>query len=194
MTSNNSIEAAFYFDFCCPESWLVAERILHTMPVATEWTPVSEAKLSKRTAEKPTDYAHIEQLAALYNLQAVRWPKQFPFESTLALHGATYAKEIGRTVSFSLAAFRQTYAGGHDLSQTETVLIAAAACEIHPNAVIQSIKQAHITNLLEQQTNHAKQLGVQLTPSIRVKTEIFTGINGLVDAASYAQTLLHNAG
>lgn len=188
MTSNNGIEAAFYFDFCCPESWLVAERILHTMPVATEWIPVNKATLSEQQSE-PIDLARIEQLAALYNLQAVRWPKQFPFQSTLALHGATYAKEIGRTVSFSLAAFRQGYAGGHDLSQIETVLIAAAACEIHPNAVMRSIEQTNITNLLTTQTDQAKRFGVQLTPSIRVDTKIFPGINGLVDAASYAQTL-----
>ena len=45
---------------------------------------------------------------------------------------ATYAKQIGRAVAFSLAAFRQAFAGGRDLGERDNVLIAAAACEMHP--------------------------------------------------------------
>ena len=45
---------------------------------------------------------------------------------------ATYAKQFGRAVAFSLAAFRQAFAGGRDLGDEITVLIAAAACEMHP--------------------------------------------------------------
>ncbi len=49
---------------------------------------------------------------------------------------ATYAKSIGRVVPFAQAAFRQAFAGGHSLADTNNVLIAAAACEMHPNAVL----------------------------------------------------------
>ena len=49
---------------------------------------------------------------------------------------ATYAKWIGRGVAFSLAAFRQAFAAGRDLSERDNVLIAAAACEMHPTAVV----------------------------------------------------------
>ena len=49
---------------------------------------------------------------------------------------ATYAKGGGRAVAFSLAAFRQVFAGGRDLGDEGTVLIAAAACEMHPTAVL----------------------------------------------------------
>ena len=52
---------------------------------------------------------------------------------------ATYAKRIGRAVAFSLAAFRQAFAGGRDLGDESTVLIAAAACEMHPTAVLKGI-------------------------------------------------------
>ena len=48
---------------------------------------------------------------------------------------ATYAKQIGRAVAFSLAAFRQAYAAGRDLGDPDTVMLAAAACEMHPAAV-----------------------------------------------------------
>ena len=55
---------------------------------------------------------------------------------------ATYAKQVGRTVAFSLAAFRQAFAGGRDLGDTDTVLIAAAACEMHPAAVLRAHRAA----------------------------------------------------
>ena len=54
------------------------------------------------------------------------------------MHAATYAKQIGRTVPFALAAFRQAFAGGRALD-ADTVLIAAAACEMHPAAVLKAI-------------------------------------------------------
>ena len=52
---------------------------------------------------------------------------------------ATYAKHVGRAVAFSLAAFRQAFAGGRDLGDHDTVLIAAAACEMHPTAVLKGV-------------------------------------------------------
>ncbi len=55
------------------------------------------------------------------------------------MRAATFAQQAGRTVAFALAAFRQAFAGGRDLSELDNVLIAAAACELHPNAVIKGI-------------------------------------------------------
>ena len=51
---------------------------------------------------------------------------------------ATYAKSIGRAVPFAQAAFRQAFAGGHSLEDPDYVLIAAAACEMHPAAVLRA--------------------------------------------------------
>ena len=48
------------------------------------------------------------------------------------MRAATYAKQIGRTVAFALAAFRQAFAGGRALAEPDNVVIAAAACEMHP--------------------------------------------------------------
>ena len=77
----------------------------------------------------------IERRAARYGLQPLRWPDPFPSDAEWAMLAATYAKQIGRAVAFSLAAFRQAYAGGRDLGDPDTVLLAAAACEMHPAAV-----------------------------------------------------------
>ena len=76
----------------------------------------------------------VERRAAEYGLPAVRWPEPWPGNTLLAMRAATYAKQIGKVVSFSLAAFRQAFAGGRDLTEPDNVMIAAAACELHPNA------------------------------------------------------------
>ena len=66
----------------------------------------------------------------------MRWPADFPFDSAFAMRAATFAKGTGRTVAFALAAFRQAWCGGRSLAEPESVLIAAAACELHPAAVL----------------------------------------------------------
>ena len=61
---------------------------------------------------------------------------------------ATYAKSIGRTVPFAQAAFRQAFAGGRCAGRARTpCVIAAAACEMHPAAVL---KGAALRSVAEQ--------------------------------------------
>ena len=76
----------------------------------------------------------VERRAQALGLMALRWPAGVAGE--WAALAATYSKQIGRGVAFSLAAFRQAFAAGRDLSEQSSVLIAAAACEMHPAAVI----------------------------------------------------------
>ena len=77
----------------------------------------------------------VERRAGELALQPIRWPDPWPGNTLHAMRVATYAKSIGRTVSFALAAFRQAFAGGRDLTDPDNVAIAAAACELHPNAI-----------------------------------------------------------
>ena len=56
------------------------------------------------------------------------------------MRAATFAKQTGRTVSFALAAFRQAFAAGRDLTEPDNVLIAAAACELHPRALLKAVE------------------------------------------------------
>src|SRR4029078_2869967 len=74
----------------------------------------------------------VERRAQAYALPPIRWPDPFPGNMLTAMRAATVAKEIGRTVSFSLAPFRQTFAAGRDLSEPDNVFIAAASVELHP--------------------------------------------------------------
>jgi 2-hydroxychromene-2-carboxylate isomerase len=132
---------AFLYDLASPSCWLVAERILRVMPVATEWIPVQASGPLEgegmRCAEEETIWrATIERRAAELGLQPVRWPAEVPFDSAFAMRAATYAKLTGRAVAFTLAAFRQAWCGGRSLADPDSVLIAAAACELHPRAVL----------------------------------------------------------
>jgi 2-hydroxychromene-2-carboxylate isomerase len=97
------------------------------------------------------------------------------------MRAATYAKGAGRTVAFTLAAFRQAFAAGRDLSDPENVLIAAAACELHPNAVLKAIETSAVKTELREATDAAGDLGVRGVPSLLVGDEVFWGDDRLED-------------
>lgn len=159
--------AAFYFDFASPEAYLAAERVLQTLPFAAEWIPIRSPRewAAFRCAEEERiAREQVERTAAQRALQGVRWPPAF--DSELALRAATYAKSIGRVVAFSLAAFRQAYAGGHDLGHSDVVLIAASACEMHPRAVLQALERDAVASALDEATARAAQRGVLDVPAV----------------------------
>jgi 2-hydroxychromene-2-carboxylate isomerase len=88
---------------------------------------------------------------------------------------ATYAKGIGRGVAFSLAALRQAFAAGRDLSLQANVLIAAAACEMHPTAVIKGAGMASTARALEDNDERARADGVDAVPAIWTPDGILAG-------------------
>jgi len=170
---------AFFFDLGTPEAYLTAERILQVVPVAVEWVPVH------LPAGADVDRAAVERVAAARGLQAVRWPDPFPFESAHAMRVATYAKQIGRTVAFALAAFRQAYAGGRSLEAADNVLIAASACEMHPAAIVKAAPSRLVGDALARATAGAQAAGVRSTPAVLVPgAGVFHGDAALEDAAA----------
>jgi 2-hydroxychromene-2-carboxylate isomerase len=160
--------AAFYFDFSSPDAYLAAERVIQTLPFAAEWIPIRAPRAwddgFRCAEERDIARLEIERVAAARMLQNLRWPP--PFESELALRAATYAKQIGRVVAFGLAAFRQAYAGGADLGDTDVVLIAASACEMHPRAVLQAIERDAVGRVLDEATALAVARGVVSCPTV----------------------------
>jgi 2-hydroxychromene-2-carboxylate isomerase len=185
---------AFYFDLADPEAYLVAERILRVMPVATEWVPVLARDLPgaerydafRCAHERDIALMRIERTAAERGLQPLRWPDPFPFDSLLAMRAATYARQIGRTVAFGLAAFRQAYAGGRPLDAADNVLIAASACEMHPAAVLRAVEMRSVTGALQAATAEAAARGVLDVPAVAIGERVFHGDAGLEAAAAHA--------
>jgi 2-hydroxychromene-2-carboxylate isomerase len=96
---------------------------------------------------------------------------------------ATYATSIGKGVSFALTAFRQAFAGGRDLSVADNVMIAAAACELHPNAVARAVEQQTVKDALKAATEEALGRGVVGVPSIAAGDQVFWGDDRLSEAA-----------
>jgi 2-hydroxychromene-2-carboxylate isomerase len=159
--------AAFYFDLASPECYLAAERILQLLPGAAEWTPVLAAALPG-SEQPPAPRAEIARRAQELGLQPLRWPEPFPFDSALAMRVATYAKSIGRAVPFAQAAFRQAFAGGHSLAESDHVLIAAAACEMHPAAVLRGAALRSVERELATATDRAARAGIIDVPAVVV--------------------------
>jgi len=184
---------AFYFDLGSPDAYLLAERVLRTMPVATEWIPVLAAGLPAAESfeafrcaeERSIVLGGFVEAAARRGLQPLRWPDPFPFDSSFAMHAATYARQIGRTVPFALAAFRQAFAGGRALD-ADGVLIAAAACEMHPASVLKAVGLRSVREALARETAIAAARGVRDVPAIAVGEQVFHGDAGLPAAARAA--------
>jgi 2-hydroxychromene-2-carboxylate isomerase len=180
--------AAFYFDFSSPEAYLSAERVLGMLPFAAEWIPIRSprgwADGFRCAEEAAIARLEIERVAGARQLQGMRWPPEF--DSELALRAATFAKQIGRVVAFSLAAFRQAYAGGADLGDTDVVLIAASACEMHPRAVLQALERDAIGRVLDEATEQALARGVTDVPALWIPDgRVLTG-DAALDAVAVA--------
>jgi 2-hydroxychromene-2-carboxylate isomerase len=191
----SNTDAAFYFDLASPLAYLAAERVLHTMPIATEWQPVLARELPcaesfeafRCREEEDIFRMEVERRACELGLQELRWPDPFPFDSALAMRAASYAKSIGRVVAFAQAAFRQAFAGGHSLGETDRVLIAGAACEMHPSAVLKGAELRSASEQLSTATALAAELGVSDVPAVRVGERVFHGERSLEEAAGYAR-------
>jgi 2-hydroxychromene-2-carboxylate isomerase len=185
-------QPAFYFDLFSPEAYLAAERVMQTLPVAAEWVPVQAAGLGaadtldgfRCETDSEAFRDRIERVAVARGMQPLRWPDPFPFDSAFAMRAATYAKQIGRAVAFSLAAFRQAFAGGRDLGVPENVLIAASACEMHPAAVLKGAELRSVAAALEEATALAAARGVRDVPAVWLPdARVFHGDDELERAA-----------
>ncbi|HTY97052.1 MAG TPA: DsbA family protein [Solirubrobacteraceae bacterium] len=184
--------ATFYFDLASPDAYLAAERVLGELPGPVAWTPVLASGLENGPATGGGAVSHerIAERARELGLQELRWPEPFPFDSSLAMRVATYARQIGRVVPFAQAAFRQAFAGGRSLADEDSVLIAAAACEMHPAAVLAGAATRSVTAELEGATARAREAGVRCVPAVLVPgadegdaAEVFHGECSLTRAA-----------
>jgi 2-hydroxychromene-2-carboxylate isomerase len=114
----------------------------------------------------------------------IRWPDPWPANYLTAMRAATFCQQIGRAVAFSLAAFRQAFAAGRDLSDPDSVVIAAAACEMHPAAVLKAAETRGVADALARATADAGATGVRSVPAVRVGDRVFHGDAELEAAAA----------
>ena len=190
----------FYYDFSSPYSYLAAERISGLFAEADleqpDWQPISFGHVLKTTGRRPwsfeeekrTHLAEIQRRADERGLPEVVYPEGWPVEnySLNPVRAAVYAKESGRVVSFTLACFRQVFAAGRDMSDLDNVLIAAAACELHPTAVLKGIETKSVKDKLRAATDEALERGLEGIPTIAVGDALFWGDDQLEEAVKAA--------
>jgi 2-hydroxychromene-2-carboxylate isomerase len=184
--------ATFHYDVGSPWCWLAGERVAHALGVVPVWQPVFAAGLPGPASPEAgsaggtaaATRTAVEAAAALQGLPPPRWPDSWPFDSELAMLAATFAKQTGRAVAFSLAAMRQAFAGARDLSVADNVLIAAAACELHPRAVLKAVETAGVREALQEATAVAAAASVVEVPAITVDGRVFGGPRAVEEAAA----------
>lgn len=190
--------ATFYYDLGSPYAYLAAERIHRVFDEAGAeppvWQPILLGGLFKRFGrdswangpERAAGIAEVERRAQAYGLPPIRWPDPFPGNTLFAMRVATFATEIGRGVSLPLAAFRQAFAAGRDLSDPDNVFIAAASAELHPRALRAAAERDAIKVRLREATDVAGDAGVFGVPTVLVGGEAFWGDDRLEEAAQAA--------
>jgi 2-hydroxychromene-2-carboxylate isomerase len=190
--------ATFFYDLGSPYAYLAAERIHRVFEEAgaepPEWRPVLLGGLFKRFGrdswangpDREEGLREVERRAQAYGLPPVRWPDPFPGDTLFAMRVATFATEVGRGVSLPLAAFRQAFAAGRDLSDPDNVFVAAASAELHPRALRAAAERDSVKARLRAATDAAGDLGVIGVPSVVVGEEVFWGDDRLEEAAAAA--------
>jgi 2-hydroxychromene-2-carboxylate isomerase len=190
-------QPVFYYDFNSPYSYLAAERINSVLPTPPVWQPISFAFVLRAIGRTPWSMnpdtrkdgmREIERRAAERGLPPIRWPEGWPVEtySLNPLRAAVFAAQTGRLIAFSLAAFRQVFAAGRDLSDPDNVVLAAAACELHPKAVLKGIEMQSVKDAVRVATEEAIERGVTGVPTVAVGDELFWGDDRLEEAAAAA--------
>jgi 2-hydroxychromene-2-carboxylate isomerase len=190
--------ATFYYDLGSPFAYLAAERVSGLFTEAgleqPEWQPVLLGGLFKRFGrdswangpERADGIAEVERRAAAYGLPPIVWPEPWPGNTLTAMRVATFAKQTGRAVSFSLAGFRQAFAAGRDLGDPDNVMIAGAACELHPRALAKAVQTDIVKAALREATDRAGDRGVQGVPALVVDGRVFWGDDRLEEAVEAA--------
>ncbi len=182
MAGSSTDSALFYYDLASPDAYVAAERVVGVLGIVPEFVPVRLGGLAAggvggfRCAEEEAIYRmEIERRAAAAGILPLRWPPELPADTEWAMLVATYARQVGRVVAFSLAAFRQAFAAGRDLGERDTVLIAAAAAEMHPAAVVKGAALRGTRARLDAATAAAAEAGVLDVPAVAVGSRVFHG-------------------
>lgn len=180
-------QPGFFFDLGSPGSYLVSERVLHALPELAEWVPVAWG------ADRDPDWEALEVRASSIGLLPLRHAARWPPDTGAAMRAATYAKQGGKTVAFCQAAFRQAFAGGQDLSNTDTLLLAGAAAEIHPRALLKGIETAGVERALASATAAARDAGVTQVPALVMEDGTVYEGEDCLEAATRARLRTSNA-
>ena len=95
---------------------------------------------------------------------------------------------------FAQAAFRQAFAGARNLEEPDNVLIAAAACEMHPAAVLRGAELRSVASQLAAATAAAARTGIIKVPAIVVGESVFEGERAVEQASAQMDAAMLQGG
>jgi 2-hydroxychromene-2-carboxylate isomerase len=180
----------FFFDLCCPFSYLAAERVERIFDDVL-WTPASTSAL--RCGMPDTDdesvratRAFAERRAAELRLPLI-WPERHPSEVPAAMRAASYAAEQGRGAAFALAAGRLAFCGGFDLEDPEILAEAAAAAGIGIDGLLDAVGELARDGAIESAGRRLLAAGADRLPALRVGRALFAGERRVGDASAAAR-------
>jgi 2-hydroxychromene-2-carboxylate isomerase len=186
----------FFFDLGSPYAYLAAERLPAVFTEPVKWQPVLLGGLFKLTGRsswaagdpdrRAAGIAEIEARAGRYGLPPIRWPDPWPADGLFAMRVATYAFAAGVGPEFTLAAFRQAFLAGANLSLPAEVLRVAEAVGLDAAGAENAAADPQLKRGLRRATDAAQAAGVFGVPTITVGNKLFWGDDRLEDAAAAA--------
>ena len=180
----------FYFDLCCPFSYLASERVERVFDDVL-WTPASTSALSCGMAA--TDDESVEATRMLAERRAAElrlpliWPERHPGEVPAAMRAASYAAEHGRGAAFALAAGRLAFCGGFDLEDPEILAEATAAAGIGMDGLLEAVGELARDGAIESSGRRLLAAGADRLPALRVGRALFSGEQRVPEAAAAAR-------
>jgi len=188
-------QVTFYFDLGSPYAYLAAERMSEVLPEPVRWQPLSLGGLFKTNGRsswalgdhvrRQAGMAEIERRARHYALAPIRWPDPWPGDYLMAMRAATFAFAAGHGRELTLAAFRDAFQRGRDLSIPAHVLDAAERAGLDRHETDAATQDPRIKDALREATAAAHELGVIGVPTIAIDGELFWGDDRLEDAAAH---------
>jgi 2-hydroxychromene-2-carboxylate isomerase len=179
-----SADPVYYFDVCCPMSYLAAERVERALG-QIEWAAVDSSAIrdSSPVLDRDTRRAHAEMHAEALRLPLV-WPDEFSDGGVRARRAAAFACELGAGGQFALAAARLAYCGGFDLDDPETLAEAAAASGVPLAPCLEAAGETWRDDELRECSRALWAQGVHELPAISIGEHWFGGITGLMAAGA----------
>ena len=185
----------FFYDFSSPYSYMSAHRVDEVLPVVPRWQPILFGSLiqaigkvpwsMREGAERDAQMRECEQRADALGLP-LRWPRDWPLGtySVLVLRATLVAEQLGRLREFTLAAYRQGFGLGRDLTDMDVVLEAAQGAGVEATAVREGVTRPDVKERLQRITDQARELGVTGIPTVYAGEKLYWGDDRLVDAAA----------
>ena len=159
----------FYYDFASPDAYLAAERVNAALPEIPEWMPVRDRAAARSAApsrDRRLPRGRRARAARALGLQPLRWPDPFPADrSGRCWPRPTRSRSGARWRSRSPRSGRRSRAGATS-SERDNVLIAAAACEMHPAAVVKGAELRGTRDALAARRRRRAAAGVPALPAI----------------------------